>query len=310
MFPGVDLRLLRYVVAVAEELHFRRAAEKLHIAQPPLSRQIKELEKDLGIRLFDRTNHAVRLTEAGAVFVREAKQALLHGERAVNLAKAIAQPSVFSLGYSPYVSHEFVASIRALFASQFKNVQLSLVSAFADEEMEQVQAGALDAGLVTLPVAASALAVQRLLMEPLWVAVPQQHRLGRVRTIRLRELLHLPMIAVAKRLCPQLHDQIHQAFARENSKPQIGQEVTTAAEAISIIVGGLGFAFVRECDHQFRCPGVAFKRIAGEPLILESGIVYQPDGASPIVHALIAALQQRKEPGAVARKSVAAGLTA
>jgi DNA-binding transcriptional LysR family regulator len=310
MFPGVDQRLLRYVVAVAEELHFRRAAEKLHIAQPPLSRQIRELEKDLGIQLFDRTNHAVRLTEAGAVFVREAKQALLHGERAVNLAKAITQPSAFSLGYSPYVSHEFVASIRVLFASQFKNVRLSLVSAFADEELEQVQSGVLDAGLVTLPVTASALAVQRVLTEPLWVAVPQKHRLGRVRTIRLRELLHLPMIAVAKRLCPQLHDRIHQAFTRENSKPQIGQEVTTAAEAISIIVGGLGFAFVRECDHQFRRPGVTFKRIAGEPLILESGIVYQPDGASPIIYALIAALQRRKESGAVARNAAAAGLTA
>ncbi|HXU19102.1 MAG TPA: LysR substrate-binding domain-containing protein [Verrucomicrobiae bacterium] len=310
MFPGVDHRLLRYVVAVSEELHFRRAAEKLHVAQPPLSRQIRDLENQLGVRLLDRTNQVVRLTEAGAVFVREAKQALLHGERAVNLAKAITQPSVFSLGYSPYVSHEFVASIRALFASQFKNVRLSLVSAFADEELEQLQAGAPDAGLVTLPVAASALAVQRVLMEPLWVAISQKHRLGRVRTIRLRELLHLPMIAVAKRLCPQLHDRIHQAFARENSKPQIGQEVTTAAEAISIIVGGLGFAFVRECDHQFRCPGVAFKRIAGEPLILESGIVYQPDGGSPIIHALIAALQQRKEPSTVARNSAAAGLTA
>jgi len=310
MFPGVDHRLLRYVVAVSEELHFRRAAEKLHVAQPPLSRQIRDLENELGVRLFDRTNQVVRVTEAGAVFVREAKQALLHGERAVNLAKAISRPSAFSLGYSPYVSHGLVSSIRAIFASQFTNVRLSLISAFADEELEQVRSGTLDACLVTLPIAVGALAIQRVLMEPLWVAIPQKHRLGRARSIRLRELLHLPMVVVAKRLCPQLHDRIHHAFARENSTPQIGQEVTTPAEAISIIVGGLGFAFVRECDHQFRCPGVAFKRIEGEPLILESGIVYQPEAGSPIIHALIAALQRRKEPGTVAGNSVSAGRTA
>lgn len=310
MYPGVDLRLLRYVVAVAEELHFRRAAEKLHIAQPPLSRQIRDLEAEIGVQLFDRTRQAVRLTEAGAVFVREAKQALSHSERAVNLARAIGRPSAFSLGYSPYVSHGFVASIRSLFAAQFGSLQLSLVSAFADEQLERIHGGVLDAGLITLPVAAGALAVQQVLSEPLWVAIAKNHRLGRVRSIRLRDLVRLPMIVVAKRLCPQLHERIHQAFARESSEPQIGQEVMTPAEAIAMIVGGLGFAFVRESDHQFRCAGVVFKRIEGHPLHLECGIVYRPDGGPPIVHALISALQRRKEPGAVARNSAAAGLTA
>lgn len=310
MFPGVDLRLLRYVVAVSEELHFRRAAEKLHIAQPPLSRQIKELEIDIGVQLFERTKHAVRLTEAGAVFVQEAKQALLHGERAVNLAKAFSRPSTFSLGYSPYISPIFVSSVRTLFASQFASFKILLVSAFTDEQLECIRKGRLDAGLVTLPIAAGTLAVQRVLMEPLWAAVPHGHHLARVRSIRLRDLVRLPMVVIAKRLCPQLHDQIHQAFARENSKPQIGQEVMTPAEAISIVVGGFGFALVRECDHQFKCPGVVFKRIEGQPLNLESGIVYLPSAVPPIVHALIAVLQRRKGPSAVEGNLLSASMTA
>ncbi|MGH9444764.1 MAG: LysR substrate-binding domain-containing protein [Terriglobia bacterium] len=125
--------------------------------------------------------------------------------------------------------------------------------------------------------------------------------------MRLRELVRLPMIAVSKRLCPQLHDRITQAFARENARPEIGQEVVTPAEAISMIVGGRGFAFVRERDQQFRCPGVAFKRIGGQPLHLESGIVYRPAGGSPIVHALIAALHGYKDSGA---RPMAVGMTA
>ncbi len=118
------------------------------------------------------------------------------------------------------------------------------------------------------------------------------------------------MIAVAKRLCPQLHERMHQAFARESSEPKIGQEVVTPAEAIAMIVGGPGFASVRGSDHQFRCAGVAFKRAEGNPLHLGCGIAYGPDGGPPVVHALISALHRRKEPGAIARNSAAAGFTA
>ena len=308
MYPGVEHRLLRYVIAVAEELHFSRAADKLHVSQPSLSKQIKELEASLGIALFERTKRAVRITEAGEIFVQEARQALLHGERAVNLAQSAHRSGAFSLGYSLYVSHDFISTIRRLFASQFPKTQFSLMGAFADEQMESIRTGALDAGLFTLPISVGTLAVQRLHKESLWVVIPQRHRLARVHAVRLRELGRMPMIVLAKRLCPQLHDRIHQAFARENSMPRLGQEVMTPAEAIPMVVGGLGFALIRECDHQFRHPGVLFKRIEGQPLILESGIVYRPDGGSPIIPALIAALQQRKEPGVAS--PIAAGLTA
>src|SRR6266481_4480929 len=103
MYPGIELRLLRYVVAVAEELHFSRAAAKLHVAQPSLSKQIRDLEDELGIKLFERNKRKVQLTPAGSAFVVEAREALLHSQRAVHAAKASDRSNRFVLGHSPNV---------------------------------------------------------------------------------------------------------------------------------------------------------------------------------------------------------------
>src|SRR5579864_9166873 len=121
MYPGVELRLLRYVVAVAEELHFSRAAAKLHLAQPSLSKQIRELEEELGTELFERTKREVRLSDAGRIFVKEAKQALLYSHRAVHLTKASRHGSTFSLGYSPHINFEILFRARTALATHFPN---------------------------------------------------------------------------------------------------------------------------------------------------------------------------------------------
>lgn len=292
MYTGVDLRVLQYIIAVADELHFTRAAEKLHVSQPSLSRQVQDLESSLGMKLFERSKQFVRVTAAGVSFVREAKEALLHIERAVNLAKAVDQPNNFSLGYSPYVSRKLVGSVRSLFAEQFGRIHLVLAPTHGDEQVELVRKGALDGGLTTLPIPAESVAVQFLALEPLVAVLPENHRLGRAKTIRLRDLKHLPMVIFTRKLCPQFHECIHEAFVREGFQPDISEEVMTPMEAIALIATGNRFSFVHECDMEFRCPGVVFRPIERQSLAVESGIVYRPDGASPIIHALIAALQR------------------
>lgn len=291
MYPGVDLRVLQYIIAVADELHFTRAAEKLHVAQPSLSRQVRDLESSLGIKLFERTKQFVRVTAAGVSFVREAKEALLHIERAVNLAKAMDQPDNFSLGYSPYVSRRLVDSVRSLFDEKFSRVHLVLAPTHSDEQVDLVRKGMLDGGLTALPILAESLAVQSLAKEPLVAVLPENHRLARERTIRLHDLKHLPMVVVTRKLCPQFHERIHEAFVREGFQPIISEEVMTPVEAIAMVAIRNVFSFVHECDVGFRCPGVAFRPIERQILTLECGIVYRPDGASPIIHALIAAFQ-------------------
>lgn len=295
MLPGVEPRVLEYVVAVAEELHFTRAAEKLHVSQPSLSRQIRDLESVLGTKLFERTKQFVRVTPAGASFVRESKEALLHMERAINLAKAVSQPESFALGYSPYVSRSLVSAVRDLFSEKFDRVHLVLAPLHGEEQIDLVRKGELDGGLTPLPVAAETIAVQSLGFEPLMVVVSESHRLGKAKVLRLRDLKGVPMVAVARKMCPQLHSRIHDAFAREGFQPVVSDEVMSPADAIAMIASRDGFAFVHQCDVEFRCPGVVFRAIERQPLALESGIVYRPDGAPPIIHALISLLSNETQ---------------
>lgn len=181
--------------------------------------------------------------------------------------------------------------MRTLFAEKFDRVHLVLAPLHGEEQVDLVRRGELDGGLTPLPVAAETIAVQSLGLEPLMVVIRESHPLGKAKVLRLRDLKGVPMIAVTKKLCPQLHGRIHDAFAREGFQPAVSDEVMTPADAIAMIASRDGFAFVHQCDVEFRCPGVVFRAIQREPVALESGIVYRPDGASPIIHALIAAFQ-------------------
>ena len=305
MYPGVELRLLRYVVAVAEELHFSRAAEKLHVAQPSLSKQIRDLEDEIGIRLFDRTKRDVHLTQAGQAFVVEAKEALVHSQRAVHAAKATQQPDRFTLGHSPDINPRLLSSVRAIPAQLWK---LTFRSVFTMEQLQLIRAGELDAGIVILPVPDDSLTVELVLSEPLLAALPEQHALCAKKSLRLRDLNELPLIAIPRKLHPYWYDQAYSICIREGFEPKIAQEVTSFPEAMALVADGVGFAFTRECYERFRCPGVVFKKIDGQPLAVVSGIVFRKGARSSVLPSIISALQAKKKPASVlAFRSKAAG---
>jgi len=300
MYPGVELRLLRYVVAVSEELHFSRAADKLHVAQPTLSKQIRDLEEDLGLRLFHRTKRDVHLTDAGAAFVDEAKAALLHCERAIHRARATRHPNLFSLGYSPDINPRLISNVRSISAHLWA---LSLTSSFTLEQLQMIRAGELDAGIVILPIVEDGLAIEPVLSEPLLVALPETHDLCRRKTLRLCDLNGVPLISIPKKLHPQFYENVHSVCLREAYRPVIAQEVTTFAEAMAMVSDGAGFAFTRECYAHVKWPGVAIKPIEGQPLALESAIVFKKDVRSAVLPAIIAALRAKaKGPQLVLRR--------
>lgn len=293
MYPGVELRLLRYVVAVAEELHFSRAAEKLHVAQPSLSKQIRDLEDEIGIRLFERTKRDVQLTRAGRAFVVEAKEALLHSQRAVHAAKAVQEPDRFTLGYSPDINPTLLSKLRSIPAQLWK---LTFRSVFMSEQVDLIQAGELDAGLVILPIPDESLEVERVLCEPVVAAVPEQHSLSRKNTVSLQDLSELPLIALSKRLHPRCYEDIHFRCVQQGYEPRIAQEVSSFPEAMALVAESVGFAFTRECYERFRCPGVTFKRIEGQPLTIESAITFRKGIRSSLLPPILAALQPRRQP--------------
>ena len=296
MYPGVELRLLRYVVAVAEELHFSRAALKLHVTQPALSKQIRDLEDELGIKLFERTTRELHLTDAGRDFVEEAKEALLHSERAVHRAKAYRHPNRFTLGYSPDINPRLISSVRSISAQLWA---LSLRSAFTLEQLQLIRAGELDAGVMILPIADDMLTVVPVLSEPLLVALPESHTLCRKRTLRLCDLNDVPLLSIPKKLHPHFYDNVYSGCVREGFQPRIVQEVTTFVEAMAMVADGVGFAFTRECYVHVRWPGVVIKHIEGQPLSVESAIVFRKEVKSTVLPSIIAALQVKKKPVSV-----------
>ncbi len=308
MYPGVELRLLRYVVAVAEDLHFSRAAEKLHVAQPSVSKQIRDLENELGVRLFDRTKREVRVTRAGEAFVREAKEALLHSQLAVNVAKATSENDRFSLGYSPGIDIKLISITRSVSTSQFPTMKLSLKSAFTPEQVQLIRAGELDAGIVTLPVPERDIAIEVVFREALVVALPANHPLCRQKTLRLRELNDQPLITQPKRMHPYCVEQLSAVAVREGFRPKIVQEVTTSEEAIAMVSEGLGYTITRPCFRRFSCDGVEFRELEGQPLTVETGLAYRYGHRSAFVGAVVTALIPKKSAISVSSfRSKAAG---
>ncbi len=180
MYPGVELRVLRYVIAVAEELHFSRAALRVRVAQPSLSKQIRDLEDDLGVRLFERTNRQVQLTHAGKIFVKEASRALVHSERAVQLAKAtsVSENRAVSVGYSPRMNLRILSIVRSLSISSRPGFKLAFVSSHTHDQVQALLQGTIHVGLLTLPVRNESLVVKPLVREPLAVVVGTVARLA------------------------------------------------------------------------------------------------------------------------------------
>ena len=180
MYPGIELRLFRYVIAVANELHFGRAALQVHVAQPSLSKQIRDLEDDIGVRLFDRTNRNVQLTRAGRIFVREGTKAVAYSERAVHLARAanVTDNALISVGYSPRMNLRILSIVRSLSLWHRPEFKLTLVSSYTHDQVGALLQGTIQAGLVTLPVRNESLVVKSLIREPLAVVLSDSHPLA------------------------------------------------------------------------------------------------------------------------------------
>jgi LysR family hca operon transcriptional activator len=292
MYPGIELRLLRYAVAVAEELNFTRAAERLHVSQPSLSKQIRELEEVLGTQLFIRTKRDVSLTEACVLFVEEARKALSHSEQAANVVRFFRPATHLHVGYSPYVNPDLIIEVRALSGTTVPSGALSLKSYFTRHQLSKLRDGKLDAALVILPVSGSDLVIEPILSESLLVALPDGHSLARNRTVALSDLRDMPAISFPQKLHPEVFQQLSDSCARAGLKPNIAHEVTTFPEALPLVALGEGYTFLRKCFTQFFCPGIVLRPIKGNPLTIETGVAYLRKRKTAHLDRFLAALRQ------------------
>ena len=288
MFPGVELRLYRYVAAIAEELNFTRASEKLHVAQPALSRQIKQLEEYLGTLLFERDRRGVRLTPAGEAFTAEARQTLFHAQRAVEGARAAKgqHKGPWRLGYTPLLDRRILAKVRQHFSATHPTADIRLASSYTSEQADSLMRGKLQAGLVILPIREEGLTSEGFHRQALVLALPEHHPLADRVLVELSDLDKLPLVVLRGDLEPRFGEDLKRIFAAARVQPRILNEATTQAEALEFVVDEGVAALTMPSAENLRPEGVVFRNFADEFLTAEVGLAYLADNGSVILASL------------------------
>jgi DNA-binding transcriptional LysR family regulator len=281
----VELRHLRYFVSVAEELHFRKAAEKLHIVQPALSKQISSLERELGVQLLERDRRNVTLTEAGRVFLDEATAVLAHADGAVVRARAVGRGEVgrLNIGFiQPALADLLPRSLR-VFRQHYPEVVLTLSEATSRMAIERIAGRSMHFAFTRLPVPAlPELSTEALSEEPVLLVVPQGHRLTAHGSVRLEDIADEDVILIDRKVEPELHDYYVAACNAAGFSPRVAHEVNSTSVAIGLAAGGLGVAFTPASARLAAQQGVAYLPLEGERLKLTMGAMWH-SGPRPAV---------------------------
>jgi DNA-binding transcriptional LysR family regulator len=279
----MELRHLRYFIAVAEELHFGRAAARVHVAQPAVSRQIRALEEEIGLSLFERDRRSVALTAAGAAFLEEARLLLGHVERAVATAHRAARGELGSLriGYVPAVVHTGLPEMVRAFRKRFPNVDVRLQEMNPAMQLEALLAERVDVGFVRGPIDEPALASKTVLKEPFVAVLPSGHRLGGHKRLSLAMLAKETFVFQARSRGPGSHDHILSICRKAGFSPQIVQE-GSYAEVLSLVASGAGVGIVPTSLRAIRRAGILFRPLRERPMT-QLDMVWRKDAELPVL---------------------------
>lgn len=291
--PRMELRHLRYFAAVAEEQNVTRAAARLHVSQPALSRQVHDLQDELGFALFEHGAKAVRLTAAGRVFLVEARAVLLRADEAVRTAKAVAtgQHGEIHVGYAPSLTVEILPRALRIYQEANPGVRVQL----HDLSTEEMLRGLRDEKLhVALMIQVPAKALSELVFEELHryavcVALHPAHPLARARKVGLKDLADERLIAFTLADYPEHHSWLAKLFAPPQRPPPIAEEHDSATSLIAAIEAGRGVALVQEAFKCFAGPRLKIRALTPAPPPLVVGVTWKKHTNSPSVDEFIAA---------------------
>lgn len=289
----VELRHLRYFLAVAEHLHFGRAAARLQIAQPALSQQIRKLEGEIGVELFHRTKREVQLSAAGLALRSFARQALGDVAAGVEAARRAARGEIGSLtvGFIESAASTIVPVAVRAFRAAHPDVGLTLRELGVDPQIEGLRAGTLDVGIVRAPVVADDLRLERVLDEGLVIAAPAGHPLAARRRIAPRTVAGQPLVLLAREVVPGLYDQIIALHEEQGTAAALAQEATSIQAVLGLVAAGLGVSLLPASVRSLDRAGVVFITLAPSPRT--SMLVASRRGdRSPLMPAFVAAARK------------------
>lgn len=288
----MELRHLRYALAIAEHRHFTRAANALGIGQPPLSQQIKVLEEELGVRLFHRLTRGVELTEAGRAFMPLAQAAVQSAEQAAAAAQRAARGEIggLSIGFtSSACFNPLVPGMIGRFRARFPDLTIHLVERTTGQLLEGLAEGSVDIAFLRPTLGETeGLALRRLPDEELWAALPAHHRLADSGGIELLDLAGEAFVMYPRTNGRLLYDTIIAACRNAGFSPRIAQEAPQMASTVNLVAAGVGVALVPESMRQLRSQGVQYVRISGNCPRVQLFVAHRRDGPmSPAVRNLL-----------------------
>ena len=247
----MELRHLRYFVAVAQEENVSRAALKLHVSQPGLSRQIRDLEDEIGFSLLERSAKSVRLTAAGKIFLTEARAVLQHAADAVDKARAVSSGTggELNVGYAPSLTVQILPQALRKFQEKYPNVRVALHDLSTEEMVSQLREDKLQVALtIHLPAKLlRGLEFEELARYPIRVAVAPKHPFAKSKSVSLEQIAREPLIAYSRKDYPESHNELEKYFATVGRKPHIAGEHDGVASLTAAVEAGHGFALVPSC---------------------------------------------------------------
>jgi len=303
VFPNIEFRHLHAVVAMAEELIVTRAAQRLGISQPALSKQITDLEEQLGYPLFVRSKkRIVALTDAGRIVVKVARSSLFHVERAVHLGRAAHEgcDSVLMIGHSLHADRAWIAGVIKIRPPSHPRLKILLRSQFAMESVRSVLSGEVHLALVTAPPHDAQITAVSFARGPLYVALPVTHWAANKDELVLRDLANDEWILSPKRFDPIVFEAIMEAARRESIVPKNAHDIITPQEAIDLVSERLGVAILaKPASSGFHADGVVVKPLCDTSLWFETCVIMRADDESELVNGFVRSFLRKYAPQSV-----------
>lgn len=285
----MELRHLRYFLAVAEELHFGRAAARLQMAQPPLSQQIKQLEAELGVQLFLRTRRKVTLTAAGQILQQESAQLLQQLEQVISKTQQAGRGEIgkLAIAFVSSAMYSLLPDYLKQFRERYPQVDVVLYELSTQEQIQGLLNNQLDVGFIRPPIEQKTLETQSVLQEPLVAALPLGHPLASRQHISIKELKREVFILFPRPMATRLYDQIISMCHQGEFSPVIVQQATQMQTILSLVAADMGVAIVPKSLQNLQRYGVYFVPFIEATPQSEVCIVWKQGDTSPIVRRFV-----------------------
>jgi DNA-binding transcriptional LysR family regulator len=286
----VELRYLSSFVAVAEELHFGRAAKRLQMAQPPLSQQIRQLEKELGVQLFERSTRSVRLTSAGEAFLKPVRNVLEDLDIATRVAKAAGRGEYgrVTVGFAGASSHATLPRLTRAVRAEHPGIELVMLGqTYANRALAQVADGSLDLGFVRLPADLPGVEHRVIDEEELVCVLPSDHRLARDERIDVRDLAEEPFVSFPAQTGSSLRDVTLETCERAGYHPRIVQEAPDSYTILALVAMGVGVTLTLTSCMHIQQTGLVYRPLAGPPVVLQAALAWRTDNPSAALRSVL-----------------------